>query len=112
MSPLLSRLPQLSSAEDFFRLFDLPYNEAVLNVSRLHILKRFQQYLAREPLDALDDDAQFARCRALLARAHEDFTRTKPIDERLFKVFRDADGHHEIGLNTLRSTLPSRRATA
>lgn len=110
MSPLLSRLPQLSAAEDFFRLFDLPYNEAVLDVSRLHILKRFQQYLAREKLDALSEDAQFARCRALLAQAHEDFTRSSPIEERLFKVFRDAEGRQQIGLDTLRGALPSRRA--
>jgi nitrogenase-stabilizing/protective protein len=112
MTPLLSHLSQLSAAEDFFRLLDVPYSETVLDVSRLHVLKRFQQYLAHEDLEALDEAAQHARCGALLARAHDDFVHSSPLAERLFKVFRDADGRQQIGVDSLRDTLPSHRTVA
>jgi len=48
MNTLVQRLSKLSSAEDFLDFFGLPYEEAVLNVSRLHILKRFFQYMRQE----------------------------------------------------------------
>jgi nitrogenase-stabilizing/protective protein len=112
MTPLLARLPHLSTAEDFFRLLDLPYAEAVLDVSRLHILKRFQQYIAREDLHALSEDEQFGRLRAALARAYDDFVQSTPLAERLFKVLRAADGRQHVGMDRLRATLPSQRAAA
>ena len=40
-----AQLRQLSAAEDFLTFFGVPYEKEVVNVSRLHILKRFYQYL-------------------------------------------------------------------
>ena len=40
------RLKGLSSAEDFFATLGVAYDERVLRVARLHILKRMGEYLA------------------------------------------------------------------
>lgn len=40
MNDLTQRLRALSSAEDFLEFFAVPHDMAVVNVSRLHILKR------------------------------------------------------------------------
>ena len=48
MDELTQRLATLSSAEDFLEFFALPFDQSVVNVNRLHILKRFYQYLRAE----------------------------------------------------------------
>lgn len=45
MENFLQQLKALSSAEDFLQYFGVPFEQGVVNVSRLHILKRFFQYL-------------------------------------------------------------------
>jgi nitrogenase-stabilizing/protective protein len=109
MSALTQRLTQLSAAEDFLQFFAVPYEQAVVNVSRLHILKRFYQYVRHEEgLAGLDEPSLYARYRNLLLRAYEDFVRSTPAKEKVFKVFQDADGSH-VTLDSLRTTLPSQR---
>jgi nitrogenase-stabilizing/protective protein len=87
---ILTELAGLSAAEDFFIALDLPYDPAVVNVARLHILRRMGQYLRDDALAALDDAAAQAACRAHLERAYQDFVRSSPIAERVFKVHQDA----------------------
>jgi nitrogenase-stabilizing/protective protein len=91
MSQLLDQLRSLSSAEDFFEFLDVPYEKTVLNVCRLHIMKRMGQYLHGEDLDGLGDDQVLAACKENLARAYADFTRSTPLQEKVFKVFRDQE---------------------
>lgn len=107
MSALMNRLSQLSAAEEFFELFSVPYEASVVHVNRLHILKRFNQYLRTAP-GAWDGDAtqQWETCKLLLTRAYEDFVRSTPAQEKVFKVFQDQDGK-SISLDHLRATLPS-----
>lgn len=105
---LRKNLATLSAAEEFFDHFGVAYEPAVVHVNRLHILKRFHQYLNTTALGDLDDAALRERCRALLARAHDDFVRSTAAQERVFKVFQDMDGQH-VALEKLRHTLPSRR---
>src|SRR5271165_1831562 len=111
MSDVLTKMRALSSAEEFFNFLALPYDAAVLHVTRLHVLKRFNQYLEADKAEILhlDSAAQAQAYRALLLRAYEDFIRSTPAREKVFKVFQDADGAH-IGLESLRRTLPSRSA--
>jgi nitrogenase-stabilizing/protective protein len=112
MKTLSAQLPALSSAEDFLAHFDVPFDERVVQVNRLHILQRFHQYLQREPaLDALEGARLHDRCRQLLQRAYQDFVESTPARERVFKVFRAAQGP-SFPLEGLRRTLPSHAAPA
>ena len=43
-----TELKGASSAEDFFALLQVDYDAKVINVARLHILKRMSEYLATE----------------------------------------------------------------
>jgi nitrogenase-stabilizing/protective protein len=75
MSALAQELEGLSSAEDFFAHFDVPYEPRILAACRLHILKRFHDNLGSVTgLDDLDTVALHAACREQLARAYADFT--------------------------------------
>ncbi len=110
MDTLTDRLKALSSAEDFLHFFGVPFEERVVHVNRLHILKRFYQYLHREDgLAGLNDVDMFRRYRELLARAYQDFTQSTPAREKVFKVFQDADGTQHVQLASLRDSLADRR---
>ena len=106
MDELTHRLSKLSAAEDFLDFFGVRYDQAVVNVNRLHILKRFQQYLRSElDLPTKEDPVeQFRRYRELLARAYGDFVRSTPSEEKVFKVLREAHGQR-ISLANLRANL-------
>jgi len=109
MDTLTDRLKALSSAEDFLHFFGLPFEESVVHVNRLHILKRFYQYLHREEgLPGLDDVAMFRRYRELLARAYQDFTQSTPAREKVFKVFQEADGTRSVSVAALRGSRVER----
>jgi nitrogenase-stabilizing/protective protein len=110
MSELLQQLGGLSAAEEFFALLGVDYDQTVIDVNRLHILKRFNQYLkASASLTSLDDAALRDTCRELLARAYQDFVRSTPQQEKVFKVFQDAAGQRQVSLDSLRQSLPTRR---
>ncbi len=87
---ILNELGQLSSAEDFFVALELPYDPAIVNVARLHNMRRMGQYLRGEELGALDDAAARQSCLSHLEKAYGDFVRSSPIAERVFKVHQDA----------------------
>jgi nitrogenase-stabilizing/protective protein len=111
LDALYRSLGNLSAAEEFFQFFTVPYEPAVVHVNRLHILKRFQQYLRTTPgLTDLDDGSLHTLCQELLARAYHDFVRSTPAQEKVFKVFQDMDGQ-QVGLDKLRATLPSNRGS-
>jgi nitrogenase-stabilizing/protective protein len=86
----MARLKTAASAEDFFAILDVPYAPEVLNVARLHILKRMGEYLASEDIDGLPDGIAAARCKAVLERAYEEFTASSPLEQRVFKVLKKA----------------------
>ncbi len=86
---VLEQMSKLSSAEDLFRYLDVTYDPAVLNVARLHILKRMGEYL-REAFDETDETKARALFRAHLERAYLDFVNSSPLKERVFKVHKDA----------------------
>jgi nitrogenase-stabilizing/protective protein len=113
MPTLTERLKALSSAEDFFAFFGVPYEERVVQVNRLHILKRFYQYLHKaEGLAGLDDVAMMSRYRGMLTQAYQDFVASTPAREKVFKVFQGADGTQHVQLSSLRDSLPTQRREA
>ncbi len=88
---IAQRLKGLSSAEDFFATLGVTYDEAVLRVARLHILKRMGQYLAGDDLEGLPDAVAAARAKSVLERAYADFVSSSPLAERVFKVLKEHD---------------------
>lgn len=86
----LETLQGLSSAEEFFRALEVPYDPHVLNVCRLHILRRMGHYMRAEDLAGGTDEIIRERCRAFLQRAYMDFVESTPLQERVFKVLQDA----------------------
>jgi len=106
MHTLTERLKALSSAEDFFAFFAVPFDEAVVQVNRLHILKRFFQYLQKsQGLAGLDEVEMYRRYRALLTQAYGDFVRSTPAQEKVFKVFQDVGGTQHVTASSLRDSL-------
>jgi nitrogenase-stabilizing/protective protein len=87
---VLAQLKASSSAEDIFKLLDVGYDAKVMNVARLHILKRMGEYLASEDLADLPNGIVTARCKAVLERAYEDFVTASPLQHRVFKVLKNA----------------------
>jgi nitrogenase-stabilizing/protective protein len=87
---ILDRLKASSSAEDIFELLGVSYDLEVMNVARLHILKRMGEYLACEDLADIPGSIVTARCKALLERAYEDFVSASPLQHRVFKVLKNA----------------------
>jgi nitrogenase-stabilizing/protective protein len=109
MNTLAKRLTKLSSAEDFLEFFGLPYEEAVLNVSRLHILKRFFQYMRQEQvMDINNEPEMFRRMRELLAKSYDDFVHSTPAQEKVFSVLQNADGQR-VSVSSLRESLRAKR---
>ena len=86
--PLAEELSRLSSAEEFFRFLEVDFDPAVLNVARLHILKRMGESIAS--LATLDEASARALCRRSLQAAHDEFAVRSPLQQRLFKVHRRA----------------------
>jgi nitrogenase-stabilizing/protective protein len=87
---VLDDLQRLSAAEEIFRYLDVPFDVSVVNVARLHILRRMGEYLASEPLAGLGESEIRERCRSHLQAAYDDFVARSPIDARVFKVHKDA----------------------
>jgi nitrogenase-stabilizing/protective protein len=87
---ILDELRRLSAAEEIFALLDVDYDPALLRVARLHILRRMGDYLKSEPLAGLDEAQLRERCRGFLSSAYADFVSSSPLEERVFKVLKDA----------------------
>jgi nitrogenase-stabilizing/protective protein len=109
MENFLHQLKTLSSAEDFLQYFGVPFDQHVVNVSRLHILKRFFQYIRQENLlTETDEVGLFTQYREQLVKAYADFVRSTPAQEKVFKVFQDTNGRQHVSLDSLKASLPQR----
>jgi nitrogenase-stabilizing/protective protein len=108
MSALVDDMKRLESAEEFLDYFAIPYDAPVVNVSRLHILKRFYQYLSKQGgVDGLPPATAYSSCREMLARAYMDFLNSSGIEQKVFKVFHAVQGEHHIPVSGLRRSLPA-----
>lgn len=90
MSETLAQLNKASSAEEFFALLGVDYDPKHVAVVRLHILRRMGQYLVSEDFTGMSEDDIKARCKAVLEQAYADFLESSPLDQRVFKVLKDA----------------------
>lgn len=97
-----------SSAEEFLNFLGVTYDQKVVNVNRLHILKRFNQYIARHTFEGADEDALKAEYRGLLEKAYADFVTSDAVTEKVFKVFNDKAGIKTFSIENLRSSIQDR----
>jgi nitrogenase-stabilizing/protective protein len=111
MENFLQQLKALSSAEDFLQFFGVPFDQKVVNVSRLHILKRFFQYIRQENLLVQTDELKlYTLYREQLVKAYADFVTSTPAQEKVFKVFQDTEGKQHVTLDSLKASMPQRAA--
>jgi nitrogenase-stabilizing/protective protein len=109
MENFLQQLKALSSAEDFLQYFGVPFDQHVVNVSRLHILKRFFQYIRQENLLAQTNEVGlYTLYRVQLVKAYSDFVTSTPAQEKVFKVFQDTNGRQHVTLDSLKASMPQR----
>jgi len=81
-------LQELTAAEEFLNYFDIQYDTRVVQVNRLHILQRFHDYLERENVAAITDEANKRELYARwLTQAYQDFVESNAQNEKVFKVF-------------------------
>lgn len=109
MSKLMNEMGQLSSAEEFLNFLEVDYLQPVVNVNRLHILKRFNQYIARHEFSGASDAELKAEYKGLLEQAYSDFVASDAATEKVFKVFQDATGVKTFSIDSLRASLPARQ---
>lgn len=84
-------LQDLGSAEEFLQYFEVPYDQGVVHVNRLHILQRFHDYLAQASGVLPEaDEPRRAAYRKLLTRAYQDFVESDALTEKVFRVFHEA----------------------
>lgn len=94
-------LADLESAEDILQHFCIDFDAQVVHASRLHILKRFHDYLAHSGAHDM------AAVRACLARAYDDFVRSDALTERVFAVHKRSAGMATISLSAIGRRRPA-----
>jgi nitrogenase-stabilizing/protective protein len=111
MESFLLKLKELSSAEDFLQYFGVPFEQSVVNVSRLHILKRFFQYIRQANLLSASNEIElYTAYREQLVKAYADFVKSTPAQEKVFKVFQDTAGRQHVSIDNLRASMTQRLA--
>ena len=109
MSALMNTMKNFSSAEEFLDFLGVEYVPQIVHVNRLHILKRFQQYLAKDPIsETLPESAQRKVYKQCLEQAYGDFVISNAVTEKVFKVFQDKQGVQTVSVNKLKETLSER----
>lgn len=89
MSGTLKDFDQLTDAEQYFEFFELPYDPETVKVNRLHILRKFSQLIQPVDRSALTEPVCLNLYKEALQGAYETFLVSSPLEQKLFKVFRD-----------------------
>ncbi|MFN6519541.1 MAG: nitrogenase-stabilizing/protective protein NifW [Nostoc sp. CreGUA01] len=91
MTGTLEEFKKLVDAEEFFQFFNLPYDQKFVNVNRLHILKKFSQYMKEIDDNSPDLSAEerLNQYSLALQQAYQVFMESTPHEQKLFKVFND-----------------------
>ena len=110
MNEIRKTLETFSSAEEFLNYLGVEYAQPVVNVNRLHILKRFNQYMARHSFSGVSGEEIRAEYKGLLERAYGDFVKSDAVTEKVFKVFQDATGVKTFSVDSLRASMPVKNA--
>lgn len=90
MSEDWNKFQNLKEAEEYFDFFQLPYDQNVVNVNRLHILQKFSQYIREidENYTDISTKEKLSKYCEALQKAYQLFLESTPQEEKLFKVFK------------------------
>jgi nitrogenase-stabilizing/protective protein len=85
------KFKNIVDAEEYFEFFQLPYDQKFVNVNRLHILKKFSQYMQEidENYTDLSPSDRLSKYREALEQAYQVFLESTPQEQKLFKVFNE-----------------------
>ncbi|WP_138496989.1 nitrogenase-stabilizing/protective protein NifW [Nostoc sp. PA-18-2419] len=91
MTGTLDEFKQLVDTEEFLQFFDLPYDQKFVNINRLHILKKFSQYIKEidDNSPDLSPEEKLNEYSLALQKAYQVFMESTPHEQKLFKVFND-----------------------
>lgn len=89
MSGSLSEFNQLVNAEDYFQFFEIPYDQKIVNINRLHILQKFSDFIKEidNNNSELNESQILGKYREALENAYQVFMESTPQEQKLFKVF-------------------------
>jgi len=85
----LAEFEKLRDAEDYFQFFNLPYDEHVIDVNRLHILKKFSlaiQEIAQSNPE-ISEEELLTKYREALEQAYQVLLNSSGVEQKLFEVF-------------------------
>lgn len=96
-------LLELESAEDFLNYFEIPFEQKVVHVNRLHILQRFHNYLKAA---SMPDDVAGMRATyiAALGQAYQDFVHSDAQTEKVLRIFQKTSGLSFVSADSLRGS--------
>ncbi|MEH1886681.1 nitrogenase-stabilizing/protective protein NifW [Nostoc sp.] len=91
MTGTIDEFKKLVDAEEFFQFFNMPYDLEVVNVHRLHILKKFSQHMQEidDNSPDLSQEEKLNQYSLALQKAYQLFTESTAYEQKLFKVFND-----------------------
>ncbi|MEM6425692.1 MAG: nitrogenase-stabilizing/protective protein NifW [Cyanobacteria bacterium P01_D01_bin.128] len=84
----LAQFNQLKDAEEYFDFFGISYDPKIVDINRLHILRKFSQ-LVQTVDNNQSDSALLAAYRQELRNAYDLFLTSNSVEQKLFKVFQD-----------------------
>ncbi|WP_414563682.1 MULTISPECIES: nitrogenase-stabilizing/protective protein NifW [unclassified Anabaena] len=91
MTGTIDEFKKLVDAEEFLQFFNLPYDQQFVNVNRLHILKKFAQFISQidDAAPDLNPEERLEQYSLALQKAYDLFLESTPHEQKLFKVFND-----------------------
>ncbi|AFY47085.1 Nitrogen fixation protein NifW [Nostoc sp. PCC 7524] len=90
MTKTIEEFKKLTDAEEYFKFFELDYDPKLVNVNRLHILKKFSQFISEiDSNSELSNEEKLNQYSLALQQAYQTFLESSPQEQKLFKVFKD-----------------------
>ena len=94
MIQTLSTFNTLSTAEEYLDFFNIPYDPKTVSVNRLHILQKFSEFVRAIDQDSsVSDTDRLGQYRVALQNAYTLFLGSSPLEQKLFKVFKQKPGN-------------------
>ncbi|MGB7440310.1 MAG: nitrogenase-stabilizing/protective protein NifW [Coleofasciculaceae cyanobacterium] len=85
----LAEFEKLRDAEDYFQFLNLPYDEHVIDVNRLHILKKFSLAIQEiaESNPNISEEELLNKYREALEKSYQVLLNSSGVEQKLFDVF-------------------------